>query len=921
MKTKKQHFTWGLLILFLLISFKVQSQISFQGLYSEGEGGVAWDADGTGPEPYGYGHTIAYYYVSTRDYVDPASGAGVHFLDTIIGFPVFVQALADNGFTAGQVKIRQGLSSLGNDEEGMDWFEIGNMHYTNYCPFYIEFLINGEPMISGTGAYFINFIGPLTNNQWFTQSSYLKPQNVSANSSAAVQAVATAFMQDMEGLEIKIQMQSTSAGYILNGNGRSGTYVNFTGTLQKGLPQLPIQGLAINHEGFAGWDTDGTGPEPKRNGHDDQLYYIASRDYDDIDPDPSAAFARMLENGMDGFQNFALQLAYRGYNPEQVKLKMGISDVDEDINGEDWSYINYIHKVNYYHSHMIAELDGEPLFGFVCDTLTSYQDALHPSWGWWGTSSFSPLYDASANSSTDVQMVAESFFRDLADRNICNESSEFQSVPGTINSCGRQGGFWEVVEAKLVASEAKGTVIPEGEVSGTWALAGHPYIVKGEITIPDGQTLTIEPGVWVKFTDRKEFIVNGCIKAIGDTSNTGAIKFTAVNPDLGWGHIGFDSTAVTNEESVFMNCIFEHGYAPDASPWNSPYNCGGAIGVRDYNKIHIENCLFRNNRALNDAFWIASGGAIALWNSSPVIRNCVFSNNSANWSGAITCYLESSPYIVNCLFYGNISRRNISDGGGAIIVSANSNPILLNNTFVNNHSNFRGGAIEIYSGSYPDLINNIFWGNTAPQNNQVFISSNDCNVDFKYNNIEGGQAGIGPFGIGTGVYENNIDIDPGFADQLAWNFQLSTGSPCLDGGTPDTTGLNLPLYDLLYNVRFWDGDYDGHSFVDMGPYEYGAPLYNEFKERKADSPYSLLTCYPNPCTERVEIRYENEEAGMVKLIIYNQLGQPVDYLINQAQGKGVQIVTWNASDLPSGIYYLRLQSGIQTATTKIILSK
>ena len=41
-----------------------------------------------------------------------------------------------------------------------------------------------------------------------------------------------------------------------------------------------------------------------------------------------------------------------------------------------------------------------------------------------------------------------------------------------------------------------------------------------------------------------------------------------------------------------------------------------------------------------------------------------------------------------------------------------------------------------------------------------------------YNDIEGGLAGIGPNGIGTGVYENNIDEDPEFVDVSAFDFHI-----------------------------------------------------------------------------------------------------------------------------------------------------
>jgi hypothetical protein len=711
----------------------------------------------------------------------------------------------------------------------------------------------------------------------------------------------------MADQELRVVFQTFGNSVSLQGNGRAGSYFNIQGDLGKGRPELPFQGLASDHEGFAGWDADGTGPEPKRDGHSSQKYYIASRDYDGIDPDPGACFAYLLDNEIVGFQNVTLQLAYRGFTPGQIKMKMEVRGLGEDIEGEDWSYIYPIHRVNYYHSNITAELNGEPLFGFVCDTAISYQDVSDPSLGWWGPSAKTIVYDASAGSSADVQAVATSLFKDLEDRQIQTYTVKATHAQGLINSNGRTGGFWQVNEGKLMALPMKGTQVLPGDVSGQWTMAGHPFIVMGDITIPDGQTLEIDPGVWVKFSDGVQFIVEGSLQAIGDTTNTGSIVFTAVNPELGWGHIGFDGTSSNNPTSVFQHCIFEYGFPPVVA-FSSPYNCGGAIGIREYNNIVIENCLFHHNRVLNDGNLVASGGAIALWASSPVIRNCVFSENSANWSGAIACYLNSSPEIVNCLFYGNKSLKNTADGGGEIVLATNSNPIFLNNTFVNNHSNFRGGALEIYDGSNPDLINNIFWGNTAPENSQIYISSNDCNVDIKYNDIEGGQAGIGPYDIGTGVYENNLDTDPFFADALALNYQLGDGSPCIDTGISDMTGLNIPPYDLLGNYRIQNGR------IDMGPYEFHWPTGINNPFTATDD--SGISVYLNPFFSDITFQYELKAEALVTLSVFNHLGQAVSLLVDDRQAADAYTKNWNAQHLPPGVYFYLLSSTVNRQPEK-----
>lgn len=59
---------------FLFITFSLQSQIQLQGLFSQNEGAAAWNADGSGPEPFGDGHQTFLYYAASRDYVLKVEG-------------------------------------------------------------------------------------------------------------------------------------------------------------------------------------------------------------------------------------------------------------------------------------------------------------------------------------------------------------------------------------------------------------------------------------------------------------------------------------------------------------------------------------------------------------------------------------------------------------------------------------------------------------------------------------------------------------------------------------------------------------------------------------------------------------------------------------------------------------------------------
>ncbi|MFC2084794.1 T9SS type A sorting domain-containing protein, partial [Bacteroidota bacterium] len=85
------------------------------------------------------------------------------------------------------------------------------------------------------------------------------------------------------------------------------------------------------------------------------------------------------------------------------------------------------------------------------------------------------------------------------------------------------------------------------------------------------------------------------------------------------------------------------------------------------------------------------------------------------------------------------------------------------------------------------------------------------------------------------------------------------------------------------------------------------------------SEFVLSQNYPNPFNPSTIIRYSLPEAIHVKLEIFNPIGQLISTLDNNYMEAGFHETTFNADDLPSGVYVYRLTTGKFISSTKMIL--
>ena len=126
-----------------------------------------------------------------------------------------------------------------------------------------------------------------------------------------------------------------------------------------------------------------------------------------------------------------------------------------------------------------------------------------------------------------------------------------------------------------------------------------------------------------------------------------------------------------------------------------------------------------------------------------------------------------------------------------------------------------------------------------------------------------------------------------------------------------------------------------YSFIDnnvsAGNYSYrlkqidfdGTFEYSNSVEVEVSTPsvYELAQNYPNPFNPSTSIKFNIPEAGNVKLIVYNLLGQEVNTLVNEFKSAGSYTINFDATNLTSGVYLYKIEANGFVQTRKMMLIK
>ncbi len=397
--------------------------------------------------------------------------------------------------------------------------------------------------------------------------------------------------------------------------------------------------------------------------------------------------------------------------------------------------------------------------------------------------------------------------------------------------------------------------------------------------------------------------------------------------------VSFSHEATGGGVTIYYNVILEDNEINNNTA-NAPYKCsGGGVeigGAFDVIELKVRNNIIKNNKAISTgdlSVYSITGGLCLAWRLTGIVSGNDISYNlvesaDLTWgqgSGvlvqeAITDeFVFENNFVTNNTYHGqwclgggmllyntggkfqnNIIRDNQSTSGAGIAIQdcTDEFPVLINNTVTGNVALNQGGGL-LLDNANAHVINTIIWGNSAP--NAASIYQGTGSLEVRYSDVEGDDYWPG---------DGNENVDPGFGgdgyhlgdESMLWNEGIA--AIVINGIT-----YECPEYDIDGEPRLLDGQDPDIGADELFP--------TSVEEPSVGGRQLSVTCYPNPTIGIVDFRFSMVDGRWsmvngqwVTMKIYNARGQEVATVLD-GPWPGGQVVRWDATGLPAGVYFYR----------------
>jgi hypothetical protein len=226
---------------------------------------------------------------------------------------------------------------------------------------------------------------------------------------------------------------------------------------------------------------------------------------------------------------------------------------------------------------------------------------------------------------------------------------------------------------------------------------------------------------------------------------------------------------------------------------------GGGMANLDGSSPLVEGCSFVGNRQFQLTGHENGGGGMMNVNASnPTVTDCEFSDNRAFEGGALLSAFDSAAVLKRCTFTHNTADET----GGGIFTVVDCDSVLIDCSFVENHAGNKGGGFANHQGD-PMLINCSFVGNSVGATDW-YGGAAGLGSSFHSNALlinclfSGNEGGGGEGGAFGGAGPDN--------HVTFVNCTLTENSSTGGGGLCATSGTDVVLVNcVLWNNTAWYG--------------------------------------------------------------------------------------------------------------------
>ncbi|MEZ5015454.1 MAG: T9SS type A sorting domain-containing protein [Flavipsychrobacter sp.] len=402
------------------------------------------------------------------------------------------------------------------------------------------------------------------------------------------------------------------------------------------------------------------------------------------------------------------------------------------------------------------------------------------------------------------------------------------------------------------------TVVSGGIYSNTiWNKSANPIIVKNEVVVFSGATLSIGPGVVLKFDKNAKITVRGHLNVIG--SKNDSIRFTSNSPTpMAGDYLGIVSevnSAVPfgqKNNQININYVVVE-YAKEfldfgVSGGNGPYSIKNSrfnnnLNILQYlsaacrsTSFYFENCLFTNNK-----FCITGGGE----DQHVYINNCWFIKNEQGTSGG---------YVTNCFYTENTKL-------GAFLYHEIHNSYFFNNEIganVDMHHDTKFVNNQVYNNKIGVVINRM----TSPTPGILFEKNKIC-------------------------HNTTWNIRHDFTH----NIDLTDNCWCSNDSSFIASKIRDGYDDISYGlVKF---DYHLNCTTTTPP-------QLNISRRVLKNTQSKVFISPNPTKEKIKLTSEYSDYQVTISTLDGQILKHLNVSSNS--------ITIDVSFFPSGLYILKMQN-------------